>query len=169
VQTTSRERLYYGWVIVTVTALVLITTAGVRSAPGAFLLEMERDTGWSKAVLSFATALGLVLFGLGGPISGTLMNRFGVKRITLTSLVITAAAMILSSRVSTIWQLDLFFWVAFRSGHGLGGERAGRDRSHALVCEATRAGDRHFRSQHIGGPTRVLPVADVAGGQHRLA
>lgn len=118
-QTTSRERLYYGWVVVTVTALVLITTAGVRSAPGAFLLEMERDTGWSKAVLSFATALGLVLFGLGGPISGTLMNRFGVKCITLTSLVITAAAMILSSRVSTIWQLDLFFGLLSGLGTGL--------------------------------------------------
>ena len=119
VQKESRERLYYGWIIVAVTALVLIVTAGVRSAPGAFLLEMERDTGWSKAVLSFATALGLVLFGLGGPISGTLMNRFGVKRVTLASLVITAAAMILSSRVSTTWQLDLFFGLLSGLGTGL--------------------------------------------------
>jgi predicted MFS family arabinose efflux permease len=119
VQKESRERLYYGWVIVAITALVLIATAGVRSAPGAFLLEMERDTGWSKAVLSFATALGLVLFGLGGPISGTLMNRFGVKRVTLTSLAVTAAAMILSSRVSTTWQLDLFFGLLSGLGTGL--------------------------------------------------
>jgi len=64
--------VFYGWVVVGVTSLVLLITAGTRTAPGAFLLDMEADTGWSKGLLSLAAAVGLVVFGLAGPVSGAL-------------------------------------------------------------------------------------------------
>jgi len=112
-------RLYYGWVVVWVTALVLLITAGTRTAPGAFLLDMEADTGWSKALLSLAAALGLVVFGLAGPISGVFMGRHGVRRVTLAALVITAASMALSSQVTEAWQLAFFFGLTSGLGTGL--------------------------------------------------
>ena len=115
----KQNKLFYGWVVVGVTALVLIITAGVRSAPGAWLLEMQRDTGWDKGTLSFATALGLVLFGLGGPISGGLMNRFGVRNVALASLALTALSMVLSSRLTSTLELDLFFGLLSGLGTGL--------------------------------------------------
>ena len=91
-------RIFYGWVVVGVTALVLLITAGTRTAPGAFLLAMEADTGWSKGLLSLAAAVGLVVFGLAGPISGVFMGRYGVRRVTMASLLITAAAMATPAR-----------------------------------------------------------------------
>jgi sugar phosphate permease len=114
-----KTKLFYGWVIVGIVALVLLVTAGARSAPGAFLLEMEKDTGWSRGALSFATSLGLILFGLGGPISGALMARFGVRNITVLSLVLTAASMALSSLVKTQLELNLFFGLLSGMGTGL--------------------------------------------------
>jgi hypothetical protein len=42
---TSRAKFFYGWVIVGVTALVLLVTAGARSAPTAFLLPMQAAEG----------------------------------------------------------------------------------------------------------------------------
>ena len=33
-----RPAIFYGWVVVAVTAIVVLLIAGVRSAPGAFLL-----------------------------------------------------------------------------------------------------------------------------------
>jgi sugar phosphate permease len=110
---------FYGWVVVGITALVLLVTAGVRSAPGAWLIEMERDTGWSRASLSLATSFGLVLFGLGGPISGVLMARFGIRNVTALSVVLTALAMWLSSTVQEQWQLNLFFGLLSGIGTGL--------------------------------------------------
>jgi sugar phosphate permease len=114
-----KTKFFYGWVIVGIVALVLLVTAGARSAPGAFLLEMEKDTGWSRGALSFATSLGLILFGLGGPISGALMARFGVRNITVLSLVLTAASMALSSLVKTQLELNLFFGLLSGMGTGL--------------------------------------------------
>ncbi len=114
-----KTKLFYGWVIVGIVAVVLLVTAGARSAPGAFLLEMEKDTGWSRGTLSFATSLGLILFGLGGPISGALMARFGVRNITVLALVLTAASMALSSLIKTQLELNLFFGLLSGMGTGL--------------------------------------------------
>lgn len=43
------RRFFYGWVVVAVTAVVVVVVSGVRSAPGAFLLSMTQEPGWSTA------------------------------------------------------------------------------------------------------------------------
>ena len=102
-----RRTIFYGWVVVAVTAIVVIVVSGVTSAPGAFLLSMTQEPGWSTASVSFAAAVGLVVFGLAGPLSGWLMGRIGVKNVVVASLVITSAASIASSFVREIWQLGI--------------------------------------------------------------
>ena len=114
-----RTSIFYGWIVVWVTALVLLVTAGARTAPGAFLLDMEADTGWSKGVLSLAAALGLIVFGFAGPVSGALMGRHGVRRVTLAALAISAASMAASSQVTEAWQLAFFFGLTSGLGTGL--------------------------------------------------
>src|SRR6187431_3151845 len=104
-----RRAIFYGWVIVAVTAAVLIATAGVRSAPGAFLLSMQVEPGWSTASLSFAAAVGLIAYGLAGPISGRLMGSIGIKGVTILSLVLTAASLFAAVVVTDIWLLTLTF------------------------------------------------------------
>jgi sugar phosphate permease len=104
-----RGRVFYGWVIVAVTAIVLLATAGVRSAPGAFLVAMKGEAGWSTASLSFAAAVGLVAYGLAGPISGRLMAAIGIRRVTILSLALTAASLLAAILVTDIWLLTLTF------------------------------------------------------------
>jgi sugar phosphate permease len=103
------RRFFYGWVIVLVTGAVLLATAGVRSAPGAFLVSMQGQPGWSTASLSFAAAIGLLAYGLAGPISGRLMGAIGIRRVTILSLVLTAASLVAAVFVSDIWLLTLTF------------------------------------------------------------
>ncbi len=105
--------------MVAVTGLVLVITAGSRAAPGALLLEMESDTGWSKAALSAAAAAGLLLYGLGGPFAGSLMGRLGPRRVTIASVAITAVAMAISARVDSLPLLFLVFGVLTGLGAGL--------------------------------------------------
>jgi len=114
-----RQGIFYGWVVVAVSAIALLVTAGVRIAPGAFLLDMRADTGWSTAVLSLAAAIGLVVFGLAGPLSGSLMARLGMRRVTVASLLIAAVAMATSSLVTEAWQLALLFGLLSGVGTGL--------------------------------------------------
>jgi len=109
---------YHAITAVVVTATVLFVTAGSRAAPGALLTEMEDDTGFSTATLSFAAAIGLVMYGLGGPFAGSLMGRFGPRRITMASIVLTSASVLVASRVDSLWALYLFF--GFLGGLGAG-------------------------------------------------
>jgi MFS family permease len=114
-----RRAIFYGWIVVAVTAIVVLVTAGVRSAPGAFILSMTEEPGWSTASVSFAAAMGFVVFGLAGPLSGWLMGRIGVRNVVLLSLTVTGTALLATSLVREIWQLTLFFGLISGLGTGL--------------------------------------------------
>src|SRR6187455_1271137 len=114
-----RRAFFYGWIVVAVTAIIVLVTAGVRSAPGAFLLTMTEEPGWSTASVSFAAAAGLIVFGLAGPISGWMMGRIGVKNVVLVSLVVTGTSLVAASFSREIWQLTLLFGVLAGLGTGL--------------------------------------------------
>ena len=114
----SKPGIFYGWIVVAVTVPVLMVTAGIRSAPGAWLVPMKADLGWSTASLSFAAAIGLIVYGLSGPVSGRLMNRFGVRGVTILSILLSSLSMAISSILQTQWQLNLFF--GFMSGLATG-------------------------------------------------
>ena len=114
-----RRQLFYGWVMVAVAFGVILLGAGTRAAPGALLLPIQTDTGWSTGQVTIAGAAGLLLLGLGGPVSGLLIDRFGVRRLTIGALAMTAAGMGLSALATQVWQLVLLFGVISGFGAGL--------------------------------------------------
>lgn len=121
---TSR-RVFYGWVVVAVAVLATLVAAGIRSVPGALLVPLEQDLGWSKTTLSVAVSIGLVLFGLGGPFSGYLMDRYGPRRITLFGLLLMSLSMAGSALMTQVWQLNLIWGVVSGVGTGVVGSVLG--------------------------------------------
>ncbi len=117
--TTPAKGIFYGWVVVAVTAAVVLVTAGSRAAPGALLVDMERDTGWSTSQLSLAAAIGLVAYGLGGPIAGTLAARMGMKNVTILSISLTTLSLFMSSRINNLWMLSIWFGLVAGVAAGL--------------------------------------------------
>ncbi len=117
---TSRTgRFRYGWIVLLVAAACVLIGAGTRAAPGALLLGIQADTGWSVAQVSLAGAAGLVLLGLGGPVSGLLIDRFGIRRLTVGAMLLTAFGMGASSFSRELWQLVLLFGLVSGFGAGL--------------------------------------------------
>ncbi len=114
-----RREFYYGWIVVGVAAAVLIGSAGVRSAPGVMLLPMQAETGWGLAAISAAVSSGLLLFGFSGPVSGALMDRYGPRRLMLAALLLTGGSLLLSARMTELWQLYLFWGALSGIGTGL--------------------------------------------------
>ena len=119
------NRFYYGWVVVGTTALVLLISAGVRSAPGVFLTSLVSDMGWSLAAISFAVSIGLLLFGLVGPLTGWLLDRFGPRLVLLGGIALIVASMITSARMTELWQLNLFWGALSGIGTGIAGSVLG--------------------------------------------
>jgi sugar phosphate permease len=114
----SPGRFRYGWIVLEVAALVVVVGAGTRAAPGALLLGIRADTGWSTGEIALAGAAGLLLLGLAGPASGMLIDRFGVRRVAVGALLLTAAGMGGSAFARELWQLVVLF--GFVSGFGAG-------------------------------------------------
>ena len=112
-------RVYYGWVVVAVTVLMLLASAGVRSAPGVLIHPLEVDFGWDRAALSFAVSIGLLLFGLAGPVVGWLADRFGPRRLMLFGLALVGASTAASAAMTALWQLDLYWGVLSGIGTGV--------------------------------------------------
>jgi sugar phosphate permease len=111
-------RLHYGWIVVGVTFLALLVSAGIRAAPGVLIYPLETDLGWSRAAIAFAVSIGLLLYGLAGPFAGRAMDRLGPRRVVLVGLALIAASTAASAAMTALWQLNLLWGVL--SGLGTG-------------------------------------------------
>lgn len=114
-----RFGVHYAWVVVGVTFLTLLVTAGAMSTPGLLLVSLQKEFGWSAAAISISLSLRLAVFGLIAPFSAALMLRFGLRRIMMVATAVTAAGMGLSAFVSESWQLDLLWGLLVGGGTGM--------------------------------------------------
>src|SRR4051794_19402458 len=51
------RRLHYAWVIIALTFVVIVVTAGVRATPGVLIVPFENEFHWSRATISFAIGI----------------------------------------------------------------------------------------------------------------
>jgi fucose permease len=96
----AASRLHYGWVIAAVTFTVVLLTAGVRAAPGVLIVPFEAEFHWSRATISLAVGINLLLYGLVGPFAAALMDRFGVRWTMTASLAATAIGVAVTPAMS---------------------------------------------------------------------
>ncbi len=115
----ARRSLHYAWVVAVVTFVILLVTAGVRATPGVLMLSLEREFGWSRAVISSAVAINIALFGLIGPFAASVMDRWGVRRVILGAVALLAASVALTTQMQSQWQLTLLWGVLVGTGTGV--------------------------------------------------
>jgi sugar phosphate permease len=148
----ARRNIHYGWVMVGVTFLTAIVSAGAVGAPGVFIVPLQKEFGWSTAEISSALSIRFILFGLMAPFAAALMNRYGLRNVTLAALLTVVSALVLSLGMSQVWQLILLWGVVVGIGTGMT----------ALVLSATIAA-RWFAAQR--GLVVGILTASVATGQ----
>lgn len=108
---TRSERLYYGWIVVGVTVVTLLVSAGIRAAPGVLIVPLELDMEWSRTLIATAVSIGLLLFGFAGPLAGWLVDRTGPRAVMLGGLALMVFSMVASALMRAPWQM-LLFWGA---------------------------------------------------------
>jgi MFS family permease len=147
----SKTRIHYAWIVSALTFLVLLVAAGVRTAPAVFLKPFEDEFGWSRASVSLAVSVSLLVYGLGGPLGGSLVDRFGPRRVMLGGLAIVLLGLGPLIALQSLWQLYIFWGLL--SGIGTG--------ALATVLGATVA-QRWFR-RHRGLVVGLFSAASSAG------
>ena len=144
--------IHYGWAIVGVTFLVSLMTAGAMGLPGALILPLSREFGWNTEQISGALALRILLFGLMAPFAAALLNRYGLRNVTLAAQLIVVSALVASLAMTKVWQLMLLWGIVIGIGTGMT----------ALVLGATIA-TRWFSARR--GLVVGILTASVATGQ----
>jgi sugar phosphate permease len=105
------RRLHYAWIIVALTFVVIVVTAGVRATPGVLIVPLEDEFRWSRATISFAIGVNLLVYGLIGPFAAAVMDRFGVRRTMTLSLAAIAGGVASSPLMHEAWQFILLWGV----------------------------------------------------------
>lgn len=146
------SHLHPAWVVAAVAFLALVGAAGFRAAPGALMVPLHDEFGWSTSVMSLAVSINLLLFGLTAPFAAALMDRFGVRRVVASALILVALGAGGSVLMTASWQLIVFWGVLIGLGTG----------SMALVFAATIA-NRWF--EHRRGLVMGVLTAGSATGQ----
>ena len=106
------------YIVVGVTFLALLISAGLRSAPGVMMVPLELHFGWDRATISFSAAVGIFLYGLVGPFAAALMMSLGIKRTMLGGLVLMSAATFASLWMTAPWHYVLTWGVLSGVGSG---------------------------------------------------
>ena len=113
------RNLHYGWIVAAVTFLTLLAAAGVRSTPSVLMVPLETEFHWSRATISGAVAVNILLYGLIGPFAAAIMERFGIRRTMLCALTVIAIGVATTPLMTQPWQLVLLWGVVVGSGTGV--------------------------------------------------
>ena len=116
-----RGKVFYGWWIVSAAGGVQWLAAVLwMQSYGAYMVLLQDEFGWSKALVAGAFALARVESGILGPLQGWLVDRFGPRVILTIGTVIFGVGFMLFSRVETLLDFYLCF-VLIALGSSLGG------------------------------------------------
>jgi MFS family permease len=124
-----RRGFHPAWWVAAVAFVALLAAAGFRAAPGALMVPLNEEFGWSTSVMSLAVSVNLLLYGLTAPFAAALMDRFGVRQVVATALTLVALGAGGSVLMTASWQLLIFWGLLIGLGTG----------SMALVFAATIA------------------------------
>jgi sugar phosphate permease len=148
----ARRNIHYGWAMVAVTFLTALITAGTVGAPGVFIVPLQKEFGWTTAEISSALSIRFILFGLMAPFAAALLNRYGLRNVTLSALLVVVSGLVASLAMTKVWHLMLLWGVVIGIGTGMT----------ALVLGATIAA-RWFVARR--GLVVGILTASVATGQ----
>lgn len=101
--------IYYGWVIVATSFVVLGMISLIISSFPLFYVAVLQNFNWSRGSTAIAMSIYLVLSGIAAPFAGGLIDRFGPRRVMPLGAFVTGCALVWLSRSTALWH----FYVAF--------------------------------------------------------
>jgi sugar phosphate permease len=115
----GRRGIHYAFVIVAITFLTMLVTAGTMGLPGALILPLGKEFGWDVGQVSSALAIRILLFGLMAPFSAVLIERYGMRNIVLAAIMLLIASLAGAYVMRSLWQLVFCWGIVAGIGSGM--------------------------------------------------
>ena len=104
-------RVFYGWVVVGVSVVILTLIGGSQYSFGVFFKPLVAEFGWTRAATSLARSIVQAIHGLLNPLVGLTSDRWGPRILIVVCGVGVGIGFALMSRVTELWQLYLYYGV----------------------------------------------------------
>ena len=114
-----RPAVFYGWWVVAGFSFMTLTSTGIRHAVGPFLKPITADLGLDRATFSIVIAVSLFLYGLFGPLTGIVLDRFGARVTATAGTLMVVVALLLTGLVRGFWDFFLVYGVLLSLGLAL--------------------------------------------------
>lgn len=108
--------LYYGWLVVSASFLMLLLSMGTQSSFGNFLKPMSAEFGWDRALASLPAAVGALMNGLFQPFVGRIVDRIGPRKVIALSILLLGCSTAAIAATPGIWYLTGVYGVLFALG-----------------------------------------------------
>lgn len=105
------QRIYYGYVVLAASLLILAAAGGLWSVFGVFFEPILTEFGWSRALLSGAVSTRMFVMALSGILAGRLTDRYGPKPVAICCALLLGLSFFLISKMNAVWQLYLLLGV----------------------------------------------------------
>ncbi|MFC1937845.1 MFS transporter [Chloroflexota bacterium] len=112
----KKSRLFYGYVVMAAAFTIMTLTMGANRSFGVFLDPMLSEFGWTRAGISGAFTMGMLVMGSLGIVAGRLIDRIGPRTVLIGCGMFSGLGYILTSRVDNMWQLYLFYGLIVGAG-----------------------------------------------------
>ena len=115
----DRLPFYYGWVMLPIAMLAAIATSpGQTFGVSIFNPAFRQTLGLSHSQLTGAYMVGTLLAALPQPYIGSLMDRFGIRRVMFVIVILLGLACIFMSQIQNLLMLFLAFFLLRLLGQG---------------------------------------------------
>src|SRR5262245_5106329 len=118
----KQSRFFYGWWIVVAVAVGLFMgyVPIIGFTFGVFFTSLVEEFKWSRAEVSLAFSLSLLALSVALPLTGRLVDRFGARRVILSSVLLFGLALAsLYFLTASLWHYYVIFVVIGVVGGGI--------------------------------------------------
>ncbi len=111
-----KYKFFYGYVVVAAGLIASIFMVGTFTSFGIFFKPLSLEFGWARATTSTAISVAALVMGLSGIAVGRLTDKYGPRMVLIAGGLFMGLGSLLMSKVSTLWQLYLFYGVLVATG-----------------------------------------------------
>ena len=113
-------RMSSSWMTVGISFITLALAYGATwYSFSVFFVSLLKEFNWSRSMAAGAFSLFVILHGIIGPFSGSMVDRFGPRIVLLVGSLTLGVGFFLSSLIHSWWQFYIFFGVVTAAGVGL--------------------------------------------------
>src|SRR5262245_60422457 len=105
----GQRRLFYGWIVLAASSLIICIGMGALFSFGVFLKPMAESMGWSRGAISSVALLNWIAMGIGSFVWGALSDRIGTRGVAVAGGLLLGLGLVLSSQARALWQLYVTF------------------------------------------------------------